>query len=120
MWNWRVVIIVPEASKAAAEQAARLINSTGPDYDGDAFCSPLSESGNLPATHWGLYTSATDSMVEAMASALSSVPAVRFWRHDVAGNLVASNVTVADGQAWGYEDSLRTSGLRTVNHSLTD
>jgi hypothetical protein len=112
MWNWRVIIIVPAESKATAEQAARLVNSTGPDYDGDAFCSPLSESGSLPATHWGLYTSATDSMVEAMAFALPSIPGVQFWRHDVAGNLVASNVTDAAGQAWSYEDSLETSGLR--------
>lgn len=112
MWNWRVIIIVPAASKAAAEQAARLVNSTGPDYDGYAFCSPLSESGILPATHWGLYTSATDSMVEAMSLALPSISGVQFWRHDVAGNLVASNVTDAAGQAWGYEDSLETSGLR--------
>jgi hypothetical protein len=52
------------------------------------------------------------SMVEAMAFALPSIPGVQFWRHDVAGNLVASNVTDAAGRAWSYEDSLETSGLR--------
>jgi hypothetical protein len=112
MWNWRVIIVVPAASKAAAEQAARSINSTGPDYSGDAFCSPLSISGSLPATHWGLYTSATDSIVDAMALALPSISGVQFWRHNVAGSLVASNVTDAAGQAWGYQDSLEASGLR--------
>lgn len=117
MWNWRVVIIVPAASKATAEQAARLINSTGPDYDGDAFGSPLSASGSQPATHWGLYTSATDAMVEAMASALPSIPGVQFWRHDVDGRLTASNVTAAAGQPWGYDESLAAAGLRAVDTS---
>jgi len=111
MWNWRVIIIVPAASKAAAEQAARLINSTGPDYSGDAFCCTLSASGSLPVTHWSLYTSATDEMVQAMASALSTIPGVQYWRHDVEGNLVASNVTEATGQPWGYDESLESAGL---------
>ena len=117
MWKWRLIIIVPAASKPTAEQAARLINSTGPDYDGDAFGSPLSASGTEPATHWSLYTSATDAMVDAMASALPSILGVQFWRHDVSGRLVASNVTAADGQQWGYEESLKAAGLRTVDTS---
>ena len=115
MWNWRVIIIIPVASKPAAEQAARSINSTGPDYAGDAFNSALSETGTLPVTHWSLYTSATDEMVQAMASALSIIPSVQYWRHDVTGNLVASNVTEADGQPWGYGESLEADGLLTVS-----
>jgi len=114
-WKWRLIIIVPVASKPAAEQAARSINSTGPDYSGHAFNSTLSETGTLPITHWSLYTSATDEMVEAMASALSIIPSVQYWRHDVTGNLVASNVTEADGQPWGYEESLEAAGLLTVS-----
>jgi hypothetical protein len=51
-------------------------------------------------------------MVQAMASALSTIPGVQYWRHDVEGYLVASNVTEATGQRWGYDDSLEAAGLR--------
>jgi len=54
-WPWRVFIIVPNDAKAAAEQAARQVNATGPDYVGDAFTLPLSSDGQAPATHWALY-----------------------------------------------------------------
>jgi len=114
-WNWRVIIIVPVAEKAAAEQAARHINSTGPDYDGDAFTTPLSANGSDPASHWGLYTSATDAMVDAMAAALPEIGGVSFWRHDRDRRLVASNVTQAEGQAWGFDESLAAAGLERVN-----
>lgn len=117
MWNWRIIIIVPAASKATAEQAARLINSSGPDYDGDAFGSPLSARGTQPATHYALYTSATDAMIESMAFALPSIPGVQFWRHDVSGRLAASNVTAANGQQWGYEESLAAAGLLAADSS---
>jgi len=118
MWSWRVVIIVPAASKSVAEAAARQINSTGPDYAGDAFTLALSATGNAPATHYGLYTSATDEMVEEMASALPSISGVQFWRHGVGGDLQASNVTAPSGQAWGWEQSLDAAGLRVVAPSL--
>lgn len=115
MWKWRLIIIVPAAAKAAAEQAARFINSTGPDYTGDAFTLPLSASGSEPVTHWGLYTSATDAMVEAMATALPQIGGAMFWRHDTEGLLAASNVTQADGQAWGMAESLAAAGLVAVD-----
>lgn len=118
MWKWRVVIIVPAGSKNTAEQAARAINSTGPDYAGDAFTSPLSSQGVVPPTHWGLYTSATDDMVFKMASSLPSVQGAMFWRHDVHGRLVASNVTEASGQPWGWSESLAAVGLRDVVRSI--
>lgn len=114
MWNWRVIIIVPSAAKSAAEQAARQINSTGPDYVGDAFTTPLSAGGNNPPTHWALYTSATDEMVAGMASALPSIAGVQYWRHDVAGLLVASNVTQASEQPWGWMQSLEAAGLKQI------
>lgn len=114
MWNYRLVIIVPAASKATAEQAARAINSTGPDYEGDAFTIPLSASGSEPAAHYGLYTSATDEMVAAMASALPQIEGVMFWRHGVGGDLQASNVTEPTGQAWGWAESLAAAGLKNV------
>lgn len=117
-WNWRVIIIVPTAAKATAEQAARAINSTGPDFDGDAFTVPLSPSGSGPATAWGLYTSATDQMVEAMATALPEIGGVQFWRHDASGNLAASNVTEADGQAWGFAQALAAAGLQQIVPSV--
>ena len=114
MWSYRVVIIVPSASKPAAEQAARAINSTGPGYDGDAFTSPLSSTGGDPATHWGLYTSATDEMVASMASTLPQIGGAMFWRHDIDGRLVASNVTAADGQLWGWPQSIEAAGLTDI------
>jgi len=117
-WNWRVVILVPAASKLPAEQAARAINSTGPQYDGDAFTSRLSASGSEPVTHWGLYTSATDEMVEAMATALPQIAGVAYWRHDIDGNLVASNATEPEGQAWGWAESLASAGLKSVETSM--
>lgn len=114
MWNWRVVIVVPSAAKVAAEQAARAINSTGPDYAGDAFTTPLSANGSNPPTHWALYTSATDEMVSLMASALPAIAGVQFWRHDVGGALVASNVTQASGQPWGWTQSIEAAGLQQI------
>jgi hypothetical protein len=114
MWNWRLIIFVPVASKPLAEQAARAINSTGPDYQGDAFTTPLSANGSEPATHWGLYTSATDEMVEAMAAALPQIGGASFWRHDTEGRLAASNVTEASGQAFGWGDALAAAGLTEV------
>lgn len=117
MWNYRVVIIVPAASKLAAESAARAINSTGPDYEGDAFTVPLSADGG-EATHYGLYTSATDAMVEAMAAALPGIGGAMFWRHGVDGELKASNVTDASGQAWGWQQSLDAAGLRPPDHPM--
>ena len=112
MWNWRIVVIVPESSRNAAEQAARAINSTGPDYVGDAFTVPMSANGRLPVTHWGLYTSATDEMVDAMASALPAIAGAMYWRHDTHGTLVASNVTEPAGQAWGLAESVSAAGLK--------
>jgi hypothetical protein len=113
-WDYRIVVIVPAASKPAAEQAARAINSTGPDYEGDAFTLPLSGSGTGPATHYGLYTSATDEMVDAMATALPSLSGVQYWRHGAGGDLQASNVTDATGQPWGLAESLNAAGLAQI------
>lgn len=118
MWNWRIIIIVPSAAKAAAEQAARHINSTGPDYSGDAFTLPLSVSGSEPVTNWGLYTSATDAMVEGMATALPQIGGASYWRHDIEGRLAASNVTQPEWQAWGLSESLAAAGLAVVDSPL--
>jgi hypothetical protein len=118
MWNWRVIIVVPAASKPVAEQAARAINSTGPDYTGEAFTLPLSASGSGPATHYALYTSATDGMVEAMSVALPNVGGAMFWRHDTGSRLVASNVTEPEGQEWGLPQSLAAAGLTVVDTPL--
>jgi hypothetical protein len=118
MWNWRIVIIVPAASKEVAEQAARAINSTGPNYDGEAFALPLSASGAGQATHYALYTSATDSMVQAMSVALPNVGGAMFWRHDTDSRLVASNVTEPEGQEWGLPQSLAAAGMQVVDTPL--
>jgi hypothetical protein len=113
-WNHRISVVIPPASKAIAEAAARQINSTGPDYDGDAFTVRLSASGDYPATHYGLCTSATDEMVSAMADALPFIPGVQFWRHDIDGRLTSSNVTDPTGQAWGWVESLNAAGLKQI------
>lgn len=113
-WKWRIVVVVTAASKPAAEQAARAINSTGPDYEGEAFTVPLSADGSEPPTHWGLYTSATDEMVSAMASALPQIQGVAYWRHGIDGDLQASNVTEASGQSWGWDESLAAVGLMVL------
>jgi hypothetical protein len=118
MWNWRVIVIVPEESKPAAELAARGLNSTGPDYPGDAFTLPLSYNGNNPPTHWGLYTSATDEMVAGMASALPQIGGAMYWRHDVPGGLVASNVTNPSGQPWGWEQSIDAADLASIESPI--
>lgn len=114
MWNWRIIIVVPASAKSEAEDASRQINSTGTDYSGDAFTLSLSASGAGTPTHWGLYTSATDEMVAEMASALPGIAGVQYWRHDVDGVLVASNVTQPAGQPWGMQQSLDAAGLRLI------
>jgi len=111
---WQVAIIVPAASKDAAEQAARAINSGGPNYDGEAFNVLLSASGSDPASHFGLCTSATDQMVAAMFDCLALIPGALYWRTDIEGVLVASNVTAAENQPWEWPDSLDAAGLRAV------
>lgn len=113
-WRWRLIVVVPDASLAAADGAAREINSTGPDYEGDAFTIPLSASGDAPVTHWGLYTSATDEMVAKMAASLPNIRDARFWRHDANGSLQASNVSAAAGQSWSFEQSLAAAGLSVI------
>lgn len=113
-WNWRVIVVVPAASLAVAEQAARAINSGGPDYTGNAFSVSLSASGSEPPSHFGLYTSATDEMVSQMASALPAIAGVMYWRHDLNGVLVASNVTPPNGQQWGMQQSLDAAVLRLI------
>jgi hypothetical protein len=113
-WNWRVVVIVPAAAKEAAEEMARSIDPYGPDYTGEAFALGLSADGSAPVTHYGLYTSATDEMVAGMGAALPQMPAAQYWRHDVDGLLVASNVTEPAGQPWGWPQSLDAAGLRVV------
>lgn len=114
IWPHRVVIIVPQAAKQAAESAARAINSTGPEYEGDAFTIALSVAESKTATHFALYTSATAEMVEGMAAALPSIGGVMFWRHGTDGRLQASNVTEPIGQAWGWSESLAAAGLSEV------
>jgi hypothetical protein len=118
IFRWRVSIIVPAIAKAGAEEAAKAINSTGPDYEGDAFNVPLSTSGDGPATHFGLCTSATDEMVSAMFVALTEIPSAMFWRTDAEGHLVASNVTSADSQPWGWNESLAAAGLRPIENPM--
>lgn len=118
MWGWRIIIIVPASAKFAAEQSARMINSTGPDYSGDAFTVPLSPNGKTPITHWALYTSATDDMVREMAEALPAIVGAMFWRHDANGSLAASNVSEAAGQPWDFAQSLGAAGLKPVVQSM--
>lgn len=113
-WRYRVVVIVPSAAKQSAEAAARIVNASGPDYEGDAFLTPLSATGSAPATHWALYTSATEPMVQAMSAALPSIGGAMYWRHGVDGSLLASNVTEATGQSWGWDESLESAGLKAV------
>lgn len=120
IYPWRVVIIVPAASKPAAEVAARAINSTGSDYEGEAFTLPLSASGSGPATHYGLYTSATEQMVAAMSAALPQIGGAMFWRHDEAGLLAASNVTDPEGQAWGWQETLAAAELAVVQATMPE
>lgn len=114
-WPYRVIVIVPASSRTTAETASRAINSTGPNYAGDAFTVTLSASGDDVATHYGLYTSATDAMIEAMATALPQIEGVMYWRHGVDGDLQASNVTEPTGQKWGWEQSLAAAGLAEVH-----
>jgi hypothetical protein len=118
IWPWRVVIVVPIASVGAAEIAARAINSTGPGYLGDAFTSRLSATGQEPATHAALYTSATDEMVAAMSNALPQISGAMYWRHDTGYQLVASNVSNAIRQPWCWSDSLAAAGLAEIQTSL--
>lgn len=118
IYPWRVVIIVPADSRDDAEVAARAINSTGPNYEGQAFTLPLSSTGSNPPTHYGLYTSATDEMVALMASALPAVVGAMYWRHDVSGSLVSSNITQAEGQEWGWGESIQAASLRQIDSHL--
>lgn len=113
----RLIIIVPAAAKQMADAAAAAVE---PDQSctGPWFSVALSASGQEPATHWALYTSATDDMVSAMASALPQITGAMFWRHDLNDVLVASNVTEPAGQAWGWQQSLAAAGLAVVQSPL--
>lgn len=117
-WMWRTIVIVPASSKAIAEQAARAINSTGPDYEGDAFTTLLSVTGSEPATHYGLYVSVDQTMVDRMSTAMPFISDAMFWRHDLDGVLVASNVSTEGISPWGWQQSLAAAGLREIQAPL--
>jgi hypothetical protein len=113
-FDYRLAIIVPAASLSAADAAARQINPSGPNYDGNAFTVPLSRTGSGSPTHFAMYTAATQEMIAAMADALPSIPGVMYWRHGIGGDLQASNVTSPIGQSWSWEHSMETVELRVV------
>jgi hypothetical protein len=117
IWPWRVIIIVPASSRAAANAFAAQIDWGNTDGS-EAFGVPLSSNGLTPPTHYAAYTSATDDMVSAMSAALPQVAGVKYWRHDVQGLLVASNVTQPSGQTWGWAESLAAAGLVVVQPQM--
>jgi len=110
-WDYRVIIVVPAASKAIADAAARHIDPAQPSAEVECFSMRLSASGAEPPTHFGTYTSATEEIVQEMASMLPQISGVMFWRHGVGGDLQASNVTDPTGQPWGWQESMAAAGL---------
>jgi hypothetical protein len=112
-WPWRLIIIVPAEAKAEANACAAAIDY-GNTSGGDAFGIALSSTAADPPTHYGIYISATDDMVAAMADFLPLVVGAQYWRHDAARALVASNVTEAANQQWGWAESLAAVGLTVI------
>lgn len=107
-WRWRIIVIVNSAAKQKADSIASDVDKTHTVLS-SAFVTPLTNGTGI--THWGTYVSATDDMVSALAEELPSVPGAMFWRHDASGALVASNITDATNQPWGWPQSLEAAGL---------
>jgi hypothetical protein len=118
-WPYRLIIIVPASAVAQANALAATIDY-GNLEGAPAFAAPLSATGDDPATHYSVYTSATDEMVSMMAQALPAVEGAMFWRHAADGTLVASNVTEPAGQQWGWTQSLEAAGLRRIEPQSID
>lgn len=77
MSNNSIVLIVPDALREKANRLACVLGYDTSPLPGASFSRPLSASGSLPVTHWGMHTWATDSFVALMSAAkLGAYPAV--------------------------------------------
>jgi hypothetical protein len=107
-WKWQVIIIVPAASKSAADAMAAQVTGTLQD---DTFAVPLRPAAGGSVTHYACCTMATDEWLIAMQDALPSVGGVSFWRIDMAGTLAATNSAGVIGAAFGWQDATAAMSL---------
>jgi hypothetical protein len=110
-WKWHVIIVVPSASKAAADAMAAQVTGT---EQADTFAVPLGPSESGPVTHYACGTMATDEWLVAMQGLLPSVAGVAFWRIDMDGKLAATNASGNIGTTFGWTDAIASLGLCVV------
>ena len=113
-WRWHIAIIVPLASRDAADEMADFVAGVQPS---PTFTIPLSPTGQDPVTHYGCATHATDEWLLAMQQVLPSVTGVRYWRSNGDGVLVASTSTNRIGEAWSWQKSLDDATLTLLHES---
>ncbi|NRA29168.1 MAG: hypothetical protein HRU11_02820 [Parvularculaceae bacterium] len=61
-YQYAVVLIIPDAHKAAFEALGQQLGHSGHEYS-----IPLSASGQEPVTHWGLNTLTTQAFVNVLS-----------------------------------------------------
>lgn len=110
-WKWQVAIIVPKASREAAEAMASVV--AGHDQQ-ETFAIELSSRGEAPATHYACCTWATDDWLSRMQSALPSIVGAMYYRMDATGTLVASSSVGSVGLPWSWPASIEDAGLSVV------
>lgn len=115
-WLWRMIIIIPISEKNKAENFIRSINSTGPDYTGDAFNIFLSVDGNNPPSHCVLMTPATDNMFHQIKAFVDHNNNIMYWQKNTDDILISSNMTQPSEQIWTIDDSIKLTNLKIIHN----
>lgn len=100
----RVIIIVPDADKVAANAAALAFDSLGKEFD-----VPLSIDGFDPATHWGLNTVVTDDTLASIQDLQTTTfPLAKIYRG-------YSDYDTDPVLKYTWSEALNDAGLQGVN-----
>ena len=111
-WKWQIAIIVPAASRDAANAMASVV--AGHEQTA-TFAIELSPTGLGQATHYACCTWATDEWLGRMQSALPTIVGAAYYRMDALGTLVASSSAGSVGELWSWPSSIHDVGLKVVN-----
>lgn len=115
-YSYRLILIVSDADRDAANQIAVEVGKGEPDRN--TYSVPLSASGHEPATHWACSTIASDTMVAEMQASLPRVASVQFFRMTADDSVlrVTNNAFAYPkrGASFSIEDALAACGLQRV------
>ena len=116
IWLYREIIIIPAT---ATDLMNSLYTCIGPEVDGEihTFGVPLSADGMEPATHRGMFTSATQEMHDLITEHLAQeeTAAIRHVMDAATETLQeVTNSEAEPGQPWTWPQALEDAGLQTI------